>query len=96
MSSEEAIYYYTLYVDIVGSSDSQLGLEEQINKVNIFNHMIKSILSSQKPNYSYSTVDGIVISFSKPLDSFVVLSRLQRPIVLQPENINDTGYIDYH
>lgn len=85
--SEQAIYYYVLYVDIVESSDIQLDLSEQVNRVNVFNDMIKNILSTQKSEYSDSTGDGVIISFSDPRDAFFFSSRLHRDILHYNRNI---------
>lgn len=91
MSSEEAIYYYILYVDIVGSSDSQSDLYEQINRVKIFNDIIKDILSTQKSEYSDSTGDGIVISFISPRDAFVFLCSLHGDILRYNRNLSNNS-----
>lgn len=91
VSSDEAIYYYILYVDIVGSSDSQSDLYEQINRVKIFNDIIKDILSTQKSEYSDSTGDGIVISFISPRDAFVFLCSLHRDILRYNRNLSNNS-----
>jgi hypothetical protein len=78
---EKTIHHYALYMDIVGSSDSQLDLSQQVSRVKAFNDMVRNILSNQESEYSDSTGDGVVISFNHPSHPFIFSSRLLRDLL---------------
>ena len=82
-------------MDVVGSSDSQLNLEEQIDRISEFNRILNRILFSKdgspqwKMGYYGSTGDGAVICFNLVRDPFRLSIRLLADISKRDKKLPD-------
>lgn len=95
MMTNPSVFYYILYLDIVDSSKNELGLNQQVSKLNVFNTILHEILhpsitydSTEEWNlaYSSSTGDGAVLCFTDPTDPFLLSIMLHRR--LRDRNVN--------